>query len=59
MIISDNGSTITLAELAFRICNSFECGSCYNGKCPASKFCKSGHNGMLDWLREVLKDERE
>lgn len=57
MIITDGEKTMTLQELAVRICNSFD--EVDNGckVCPASDYCYNGHNGMMDWLRKVLADE--
>ena len=43
----------TLDEIAVRICNSIDAEACET--CPATNYCKAGHNGMLDWLREVMK----
>ena len=42
-----------LEEIAVRICNSIDAEACET--CPATNYCKAGHNGMLDWLREVMK----
>ena len=55
MIITDNGKTMTLAELALCICNSYTADDC-NTACPAALYCRAGHNGMLDWLRKVLEN---
>lgn len=57
MIVTDNGKTMTLAELAARLCHSFECDRYNDGGCPAASYCSVGHNGMLDWLRKVLQDD--
>ena len=52
MTIIDGEKTLTLEELAQKICDSFaECD-----KCPADKCCSYLHNGMADWLREVVKE---
>lgn len=59
MKIKDGEQTMTLAELGLAICNSMPCGSCYDGSCPAAKYCRKGHNGAQDWLREVIKNENE
>lgn len=60
MIITDGEKVMTLQELAARICNSIssekdDCAGCYDGSCPAAAYCRHGHNGMIDWLRKVLK----
>lgn len=52
MIITDGEKVMTLQELAAAICNSYNAEECDN-KCPAALYCRSGHNGMLDWLRKV------
>lgn len=62
MIITDGEKTMTLVELACRICNSIastddDCAGCHDGSCPAIQYCRHGHNGMIDWLRKVLQDE--
>lgn len=51
------GKTMPLAQLATRMCNSIDCDRYDDGGCPAASYCRVGHNGMLDWLREVLKNE--
>lgn len=56
MIVTDGEKFITLQELATRICNSYDMDDC-DSKCPATEHCRAGHNGMLDWLRKVLRDE--
>ena len=48
-------TVITLEQLARRICNHYE--DCREGDCPGFDFCNSKQNGVLVWLREVLKDE--
>lgn len=55
MIVTDGEKFMTLQELAKRICDSYDMDDC--DECPASKHCRAGHNGMLDWLRKVLRDE--
>jgi hypothetical protein len=51
MTIKDGDKVLTLEELAQRICNSYdECDDC-----PAAGYCRHGHTGMIDWLREVLE----
>lgn len=43
----------TLEDIAKAICHSFDDNDC--DSCPAYSQCYGGHNGMLDWLREVMK----
>lgn len=62
MIVTDGEKVMTLQELAQRLCHSISnedigCESCYDGSCPAAGHCRHGHNGMIDWLREVLKSD--
>jgi hypothetical protein len=53
MTITDGEKTMTLEELAKKICDSFtECD-----KCPAEKHCTYLHNGMCDWLRKVAEND--
>lgn len=54
MIITDGEKYMTLQELALRICNSYD--DIDNGckVCPAAEHCTTDHNGMMDWLREVI-----
>lgn len=57
MIVFNDGKAITLEELAWQMCHSIsgeDAGGCFDGSCPAEGYCRHGHNGMLDWLREVL-----
>ena len=44
----------SLEELAPKICNSFTAEEC--DKCPAELYCRPGHNGMLEWLRKVVRN---
>ena len=44
----------TLEAIATRICNSYDADDC-DAKCPASDYCRKGHNGMIDWLRKVME----
>ena len=60
MIVTDGEKVVTLEELARKICHEISnqdigYDSCYDGSCPAAGECRHGHNGMLDWLRKVLK----
>lgn len=55
MIIKDGEKTMQLEELARKICNSYTAEAC--DKCPALDYCYDGHNGMADWLQEVIGNE--
>lgn len=58
MIITDGEKVMTLQELAQAMCHKIsgaDAGGCFDGSCPAADQCRHGHNGMLDWLQEVLK----
>lgn len=42
----------------------FMCHNVSNGKvncafCAAAEFCRTGHNGWLDWLKEEAKGEND
>lgn len=52
-----NGKLYTLEEIARQLCNSRDADDCES--CPAAKHCFSGHNGMLEWLREVMENEQD
>ena len=56
-IITDDGKTMTLKELAACLCSSFDCDRYSDGGCPAGQYCREGHNGMMDWLRKVVNDD--
>lgn len=57
MIITDGEKTMTLEELAKKICDHFDQEDCYDGGCPAAAYCRHAHNGMIDWLRKVVNAE--
>lgn len=62
MIVLENGKAITLEELAQELCHNIsgaDAGGCFDGSCPAAEYCRHGHNGMIDWLRKVLGNERD
>lgn len=61
MIVLEDGKAITLEELAKKMCNGVFAKNneaCWDGSCPAAAQCRHEHNGMLDWLRGVLGNER-
>ena len=37
----------------------FLCGitDCFDGKCPAAEYCRAGHNGMREYLKQRAKEE--
>jgi hypothetical protein len=53
MTITDGEKTMTLEQLANMICNSYTAEEC-EWECPAREYCSTKHNGMADWLREVV-----
>lgn len=55
MIITDGEKTMTLEELAGKICSSFE--ECEEGKCPGFNECRVKQNGILVWLKKVLGND--
>lgn len=58
MTIKDGDEVLTLEELAQKMCvNLFAHNpeACWDGSCPATDYCRHKHNGMLDWLQEVLE----
>lgn len=58
MKIKDGEKIIQLEDLARQLCCAIsgeEAGGCFDGSCPAEAHCRHGHNGMADWLREVIK----
>ena len=58
MIITNGEIVMTLEELAQELCckiRGSDASGCFDGSCPAAEYCRHGHNGMLDWLRKVLK----
>lgn len=61
MIVLQDGATITLEELAEKMCHHIsgaDAGGCYDGSCPAADHCTYKNNGMQKWLREVLENGR-
>ena len=58
--IADGEKSMTLEELARKLCNSLtnddSYDACYDGTCPAAAYCRHGHNGMIDWLRKVVNE---
>lgn len=57
MTITDGEKTMTLEELARKMCRSMFAANeetCWDGSCPAADYCTKNHNGMIDWLRDVI-----
>lgn len=54
MTITDGEKTMTLEELAQKICDSY--AECVEGECPAFACCFKG-GGMIKWLREVVGND--
>lgn len=44
-------SDIDLAEFLCSITD------CYDGKCPAVEYCRKGHNGMREYLKQRAEEE--
>ena len=53
--ISDGDRTLTLEELAKKICESYEV--CKEGECPGFPYCRHDRKGILVWLRQVVKND--
>lgn len=47
--------TMTDADLGFFLCSLMNADDCYN-RCPAREYCRSGHNGMGEYLRRPAKE---
>ena len=43
-------------ELAEFMCHNVSNGTVNCAFCAAAEFCRMGHNGWLDWLREEVTD---
>lgn len=59
MIVTDGEKVMTLQELAEKLCahiSGADAGGCYDGSCPAEKYCRHKHNGMVDLLRKVVAE---
>lgn len=54
MIITDGEKTMTLEELAEKICESRDCG--WDESCPFADNCWRGHNGLVEHLRGLLNE---
>lgn len=52
MTITDGEKTMTLEELAQKLCKRYE--ACADDGCPAAGLCGYKHNGMVALLREVV-----
>lgn len=52
--IQDGEQTMTLEDLATKICADFE--DCAED-CPGFQFCGPHKNGVLEWLRKVVNSE--
>lgn len=44
-------------ELSAFLCNLM-CSECYENRCPAKEYCRTGHTGMRDWLESEVDDEQ-
>lgn len=54
MTITDGEKTMTLEELADKICKSYaDCPE----ECPGFAYCRFKRNGTLVWLQKVVNGE--
>lgn len=57
MKITDGEKTMTLEELAQKICDSH--GECTEGECVGFDYCSKNKNGVLVWLQKVIANEHD
>lgn len=57
MTITDGDKTMTLQELATKICDSH--AECVEGECVGFPYCSNGQNGALVYLRKVIDNEQD
>lgn len=53
---ADRIRSMTDEELAEFMCHNVSNGTVNCAFCAAAEFCRMGHNGWLDWLREEATD---
>jgi len=53
---ADRIRAMTDEELAEFMCHNVSNGTVNCAFCAAAEFCRMGHNGWLDWMREEVKD---
>ena len=53
---ADRIRAMTDEELAEFMCHNVSNGTVNCAFCAAAEFCRMGHNGWLDWLKEVADD---
>lgn len=51
---ADRIRSMTDIDLAEFLCSITDC---YDGKCPAAEYCRSGHNGMKVYLKQRAEEE--
>ena len=56
---ADRIRSMTDEELAEFICHNVSNGTVNCAFCAAAEFCRMGHNGWLDWLREEVTDGKQ
>lgn len=54
MINGDRIRSMTDNDLAEFLCSITDC---FDGKCPAAEYCRSGHNGMKEYLQQRVEEE--
>ena len=53
---ADRIRSMTDEELAEFMCHNVSNGTVNCAFCAAAEFCRMGHNGWLDWLRQEATD---
>lgn len=53
---ADRIRAMTDEELAEFMCHNVSNGTVNCAFCTAAEFCRMGHNGWLDWLKQEVED---
>lgn len=56
---ADRIRAMTDEELAEFMCHNVSNGTVNCAFCAAAEFCRMGHNGWLDWLKEEAKGDTD
>ena len=56
---ADRIRAMTDEELAEFMCHNVSNGTVNCSFCAAAEFCRMGHNGWLDWLKEEAKGDTD
>ena len=59
MTNEDRIRSMTDEELAEFMCHNVSNGTVNCAFCAAAEFCRMGHNGWLDWLKEEAKGDTD